>query len=117
MTNYNYTKIDTEQCHFYAIAGVEELPSGERLFIEVDGQPIVVFNIGGNFFAIGDVCTHDEGPLGDGRLENYEIICPRHGAHFDVRSGKAVSFPAVIDTPAYPIRVENGQIEIGLPVA
>jgi 3-phenylpropionate/trans-cinnamate dioxygenase ferredoxin component len=117
MTNYNYTKIDAEQCHFYVIGTVDELPAGERMFLEVDGQAIVVFNIAGSFYAIGDVCTHDEGPLGDGRVEGGEIICPRHGAHFDVKSGKALSLPAVIDTPAYPVRVTDGQLEIGLPAA
>ncbi len=60
---------------------------------------IVVFNIAGQFFAIGDVCTHDDGPLGDGELEGYEIVCPRHGAHFDVRTGKAIRLPAVRPTP------------------
>ena len=117
MPNDNDTKIDAGQRHFFAIASVGELPNGERLFIEIDGQPVVVFNIAGNFYAIGDVCTHDEGPLGDGRLEGNEVICPRHGAHFDVQTGKALSLPAVIDTPAYPVRIAYGQIEIGLPTA
>jgi len=117
MTNYSYNKINAEQCIYYVIANVDELPNGKRLFIEVDGHAVVVFNLAGNYYAIGDVCTHDEGPLGDGCLEGDEIICPRHGAHFDVRTGKAVSLPAVIDTPAYPVRVVNGQIEIGLPAA
>lgn len=117
MTNYNYTKIDAEGCHFYAIASLDELKNGERLFLEIDDHPVVVFNIGGNFYAIGDVCTHDEGPLGDGRLEGYELICPRHGAHFDVQTGEALSLPAVVNAPAYPVRVVDGQIEIGLPAA
>ena len=116
MTQYNYTKIAEEQCQFYRIAGVNELPNGERLYLEVDGQPIVVFNIGGNFYAIGDVCTHDDGPLGDGDVEGNEIVCPRHGARFDIRTGKALSLPAVIDTPAYPVRIVDDQIEIGIPV-
>jgi len=117
MTNNNQTKIDIDQYHFFTIASPDELKNGERLFLEIDGQPVVVFNIAGNYYAIGDICTHDEGPLGDGRLEGHELICPRHGAHFDVQTGKALSLPAVIDTPAYPVRVVNGQIEIGLPIA
>jgi 3-phenylpropionate/trans-cinnamate dioxygenase ferredoxin component len=117
MTNYNYTQIDAEQCHFYVIGNVDELPVGERLYIEIDDQPVVVFNIAGKLFAIGDVCTHDEGPLSDGHLEGNEIVCPRHGARFDVQTGEALSLPAVIDTPAYPIRVTDGQIEIGIPTA
>lgn len=113
--NYNYTKLDEKECTFYAIAPIEALPNGERLFLEIDGLPIVVFNIAGHLYAIGDVCTHDEGPLGDGELEGYKVTCPRHGAHFDVRTGKALTLPAVIDIPAYPVRVVDGQIEIGLP--
>jgi 3-phenylpropionate/trans-cinnamate dioxygenase ferredoxin subunit len=76
----------------------------------------VVFNIAGNFFAIGDVCTHDDGPLGDGELDGYQVICPRHGARFDVRNGKAMALPAVMDTPSYPVRVIDGKIEVGIPV-
>ena len=116
MTLYRYNKFSAEQCQFYNIGTVDELSNGERLFLEVDGQPIVVFNIAGNYFAIGDVCTHDEGPLGDGELEGFEITCPRHGARFDVRTGKALALPAVIDTPSYPVRVVDGFIEIGIPV-
>jgi 3-phenylpropionate/trans-cinnamate dioxygenase ferredoxin component len=99
---------------FYEVARVEDVPAGERLFIEIDGKPIVVFNIGGNFYAIGDTCTHDNGPLGDGELDDHQIICPRHGARFDIRNGKALTAPAFVDTPSYPIRVIDGNIEIGL---
>ena len=99
------------------VASVEEVPNGERLFIEIDGEAVVVFNIAGAYFAIADLCSHDDGPLGDGELEQeYDISCPRHGAHFDVRTGKALSLPAVADIPAYPVRVRNGEIEIGLPI-
>jgi 3-phenylpropionate/trans-cinnamate dioxygenase ferredoxin subunit len=75
----------------------------------------VIFNIGGTIFAIADVCSHDDGPVGEGELHGYEIICPRHGASFDLRTGKVLSLPAVLDIPAYPVRIVNGQIEIGLP--
>jgi 3-phenylpropionate/trans-cinnamate dioxygenase ferredoxin subunit len=104
-----------EEFEFYEVAPAEEIPAGERLFIEVGGEPIVIFNIAGNYFAIGDVCTHDGGPLGDGDLDGYQVICPRHGARFDVRSGKALTLPAVVDAPDYPVRVKNGNIEIGMP--
>jgi len=100
---------------YVQIVRAEELPPGERLFLEVAGDPIVVFNIAGKYFAIGDTCTHDDGPLGDGELDGYQIICPRHGARFDIRSGKALTLPAVVDTPSYPVRVVDGMIEIGIP--
>lgn len=103
-----------EKTTYYPVVAVEDLPNGERLFLEIDDQPVVVFNIAGKFFAIGDVCTHDNGPLGEGDLEGYEIICPRHGARFDVRTGKATHLPAVLPTTYYPIRVNEGMVEIGV---
>ncbi len=112
----NYVPVDETRIKYYPIASVDEIPNGERLFIEVNGEPIVVFNLAGKFFAIGDVCTHDDGPLGDGRVEGFEVTCPRHGAHFDVRTGKALTLPAVVDTPSYPVRVVDGQVEIGIPI-
>jgi 3-phenylpropionate/trans-cinnamate dioxygenase ferredoxin subunit len=96
------------------IMAVEELPNGERVFLEIGDIPVVLFNIGGNFYAIGDVCTHDNGPLGDGDLDGFQVICPRHGARFDVRDGKAVKLPAVKPAPAFPVRVKDGKIEIGI---
>lgn len=111
---YNYTQ-KTENIEFVEIAPASELPNGERLFVEVEGKSIVIFNIADEIFAIGDICSHDDGPLGDGDLEGYNIVCPRHGAEFDVRSGKVMSMPAVVDIPAYPIRVEEGMIQLGLP--
>lgn len=111
---FNYTEFDEEKADYYAI-GQADLPNGGRLFVEIDNRPIVVFNITGKFFAIGDVCTHDDGPLGDGDLEEYNIVCPRHGAEFDVCTGKAMSMPAVVDIPAYPVKVRDGQIWVGIP--
>ena len=114
---FNYTQYDPAQCEFIPVAAVEDLPNGERMFIEIDHETIVIFNIAGQYFAIADVCSHDSGPVGDGDLEdNFQISCPRHGGRFDVRSGKAVMFPAVEDIPAYPVRVVAGELQIGLPL-
>jgi 3-phenylpropionate/trans-cinnamate dioxygenase ferredoxin subunit len=112
---FNYTTLDETQVEFFDIAPVSELPNGERLFIELGGKSIVVFNIAGQYFAIADICTHDDGPLGDGDLEGYNIVCPRHGGEFDVRTGKAVQMPVVVDVPAYPVRVVDETIQIGIP--
>jgi 3-phenylpropionate/trans-cinnamate dioxygenase ferredoxin component len=100
---------------YHPICKVDELPDGERLFIEIAHEPIVIFNLAGKVFAIGDVCSHDGGPVGDGEIVDHKIICPRHGAKFDIFTGKAVGLPAVEDIPAYPIRINAGQIEIGVP--
>ena len=86
------------------------------MLLEIDGEPLVVFNIAGEYYCIADLCSHDNGPVGEGELEGYEVICPRHGARFDARNGKVLALPAVEDIPAYPVRVVDGIIEIGLPV-
>ena len=110
---FNYSQMDETKAEFYEI-GPASLVNGERLFVEIDGKPIVVFNIAGQYFAIGDVCTHDEGPLGDGLLDDHSVVCPRHGAEFDVRTGKALSMPAVVDIPAFPVKIQDGNIFIGI---
>lgn len=113
---YNYHKLDPNRCEFIGVGREDEVPPGERLYVEIDGNPIVIFNIAGQLFAIADICSHDSGPLGEGDLDGYEISCPRHGAEFDVRTGKVLSLPAVEDIPTYPVRVRDGEIEVGLPI-
>jgi 3-phenylpropionate/trans-cinnamate dioxygenase ferredoxin component len=111
---FNYTQ-QTENIEFVDIAPASELPNGERLFVEIEGKSIVIFNIADGLFAIGDICTHDDGPLGDGDLEGYNIVCPRHGAEFDVRTGEVMQMPAVVDIPAYPVKVVDGMLQVGMP--
>ena len=75
----NYTQIDPEKLEFVVVASLDEIQNGERLFVQIDEYDIVVFNIAGKIFAIADVCSHDDGPLGEGEFETeYEIACPRH---------------------------------------
>ena len=99
---------------YYPVCHVEDLATGERLFIKLGDDPVVIFNIAGDYYAIADVCTHDDGPLGEGEIEDHEIVCPRHGARFDVRTGEVLALPAVKGVPSYPIRVKGGMIEIGV---
>lgn len=112
---FNYKTLDESKVEFLDIAPASEIPNGERLFVEVEGLSLVLFNIAGQFYAIGDICSHDDGPVGEGDLEGFNIVCPRHGGEFDVRNGKAVQLPAVVDIPAYPVRDVNGMIQVGLP--
>ena len=112
---FNYTQVENSKVEFIEIAPASELPSGERLFVEVEGKSLVIFNIADQFFAIGDICSHDDGPVGEGDLENFNIVCPRHGGEFDVRTGRAVQMPAVVDIPAYPVKVVDGMIHVGIP--
>lgn len=112
---FNYAAYSEEQVEFVEIGPAEDLPAGERMFIEVDEYHMVIFNLAGMLYSIGDVCSHDYGPVGEGDLDGMEIICPRHGARFDIRTGKVTALPATEDIPAYPVRVRNGQIEVGVP--
>jgi 3-phenylpropionate/trans-cinnamate dioxygenase ferredoxin subunit len=112
---FDYKKIEESKIEYVEIAPISELPNGERLFVEVGGKALVIFNIAGQLFAIGDICSHDDGPLGDGDLEGFNIVCPRHGGEFDVQTGKAVQMPAVVDIPAYPVKVVDGMIQVGIP--
>lgn len=112
----SYKKIDPATADYVPIGPAAEVGSGQRRIVEIDGQAIAVFNIAGTYYAIADVCSHDDGPVAEGDLVGeYEIECPRHGAHFDVRSGKVLSFPAIVDIPAYPVKVEEGELMVGLP--
>jgi 3-phenylpropionate/trans-cinnamate dioxygenase ferredoxin subunit len=112
---FNYTTFDESKIEYLDIAPASELPTGERLFVEIEGKPIVIFNIAGQFYSIADVCSHDDGPVGEGDIEGYSISCPRHGAEFDVRTGQVMSMPAVVDIPAYPVKILDGMIQIGIP--
>jgi 3-phenylpropionate/trans-cinnamate dioxygenase ferredoxin component len=111
----NYTTMEESQLEFIGVAPASELHNGERLFVDIGSRSLVIFNVAGQLFAIGDVCSHDDGPVGDGILNGWRIVCPRHGAEFDIRTGKVLQMPAVVDIPAYPVRVVNGQIEVGIP--
>ena len=112
----NYNEVSADSVEFVSVSKINEVGNGDRLYVEIDDLELVLFNIAGEYFAIGDVCSHDDGPLGDGEIDAYDVICPRHGARFDVRSGQATSLPAVTSIPSYPVRISGDDIEIGFPV-
>jgi 3-phenylpropionate/trans-cinnamate dioxygenase ferredoxin subunit len=99
---------------YVKVAEADELRPGEKMLIELDGQFIALINVDGNYYAIDDVCTHDGGPLAEGELDGHEIICPRHGARFDVRTGEALSMPAFEPVTTYEVKVEGKDILIAL---
>jgi 3-phenylpropionate/trans-cinnamate dioxygenase ferredoxin subunit len=78
-------------------------------------QRILVARCDGHIYAMDDRCTHDNGPLGEGELDGCEIECPRHGARFDVKTGKALCLPAVGSVRTYSVEVREGEIYVGLP--
>jgi 3-phenylpropionate/trans-cinnamate dioxygenase ferredoxin subunit len=100
---------------FIAVADTADIALGRVKVVEVDGRRIALCNVDGEFFAIDDVCTHDGGSLDQGELYDDIIECPRHGARFDVRTGKVLALPAVKPVNTYPLRVEGTQIQVALP--
>ena len=91
-------------------ADVDALKPGDVRVVDADGTAIAVFNVAGEFFALEDVCTHDGGQLTGGCIEDGEVVCPRHGARFSIRSGEALTPPAYEPTAVFPIRIEDGKV-------
>jgi 3-phenylpropionate/trans-cinnamate dioxygenase ferredoxin component len=87
----------------------------DRLVVKVEGEryPVLIVRIDQEVFAIADVCTHDKSPLSDGPVENCHIACTRHGARFDLRTGKA-TLPAPRPVKTYPARLEGGIVYLEL---
>ena len=99
---------------FTKIAQVSEISPGGRKLLDIDGRAVALFNVGGTFYAIDDVCTHDGGPLAEGELKGCEIECPRHGARFDVRTGAALCMPAFEPVAAHEVKVEGNDVLVRL---
>lgn len=94
------------------VARVSDIPLGGSMVVRLDDVPVAVFHLADGWYAIEDVCTHDGGPVAEGRLEGCTIECPRHGARFDLKSGAALCFPAVSPVPTYPVRVVGDEVQV-----
>lgn len=101
-----------ESVNFETVATTDEIQPGERMVVEVGRRWVAVFNVDGQYYAIEDRCTHDDGPLAEGELYGCEIECPRHGARFDIRTGQVTAPPALVDVLAYAVRVIGDEIQI-----
>ena len=99
---------------FHKIATTEEVAPGEAKRYMVEGRPVALCNVDGEFHAFEDICTHQFTHLTDGEFEGAEITCPLHGAKFDIRSGKALTLPAVKPVPKHEVKVEGGTIYVAL---
>ena len=99
---------------FVRVATLAEFDDRDKLLVEVEDRLVVLFRVEGEIFALDDVCTHDDGPLGEGQLTGHEIACPRHGAKFDVRTGQALTMPATRPTAAHEVKLEGSAIYVRL---
>ena len=97
---------------FVPVAKTTEIAVGELKPVAVDGKPLLICHTAEGFFAIDDTCTHDDGPLADGWLEDNAIECPRHGARFDVKTGKVLCLPAAVPIKSYPVKLDGEAIQV-----
>jgi len=100
------------------VAAASDVPLNEvRVVACAGGRSLALSNIDGEYYAIDNVCTHDGGPLGEGRVRNGRVICPRHGAAFDAKTGRVMSLPAVKSVRAYPVTREGDDLLIDCEAA
>ncbi len=94
------------------VAKTDDFPPGSYRTVEIDDVQVAVFNLDGNYHAIEDVCTHDYGCLTGGDWEGEQIVCPRHGARFNIKTGEALTPPAYEAVATLPVRVEDAMVQV-----
>ncbi len=99
---------------YVRVCRVADLPDPGKTVVEVGDRLVGLFHVSGTFWAIDDLCTHDGGPLAEGELDDHTIRCPRHGALFDIRSGRALTMPATRPTVAHEVKVVGDEVYIRL---
>ena len=97
---------------FVTVAKVGDLNPGEMMYVEVGDEPVVLINLDGEFYALSDICTHEEASLSDGEIVGDEIECPLHGGAFDIRTGQPVAFPVVVPAETYRVRVVGDAVQV-----
>jgi nitrite reductase/ring-hydroxylating ferredoxin subunit len=97
---------------FIKVATTDEIAPGQAKLVEVGGNEIALFNVGGSFHAIDNTCTHVGGPLCEGEIDGAEVTCPWHGAIFDVTTGQVLGPPAAQSVTRYNVRVNGSDVEV-----
>ena len=95
---------------FVKVAESKDIEPSSMKAVDVAGEKVCIINIEGNYYAIGNVCTHVGGPLDEGTLEGYEVECPWHGSKFDVRTGEPTKPPARRAVATYEVKIEDNNI-------
>jgi 3-phenylpropionate/trans-cinnamate dioxygenase ferredoxin subunit len=98
------------------VCPVEDLPPGSVKLVHAGSITVGVYNLNGKYCAIEDRCSHDDGPLCEGDFDAEEgyAVCPRHGAHIDICSGRPLTLPAVLPVETFPVHVEDGLVKVDL---
>ena len=89
---------------------VSDIPDPGKRTVELDGHSLVIFHVGGRFWATDGLCTHESAPLGEGELDGFEIECPWHGARFDIRDGRALTLPATRPICVHAVKIEGDDV-------
>jgi len=97
---------------FVTVAKVGDLKPGEMTYVEVGDDPVCLINLDGEYYALSDICTHEEASLSDGTIEGDEIECPLHGGAFNIRTGEPVAFPVVVPAETYRVRVVGDEVQV-----
>ena len=95
---------------FLKVAKVGDIAPGRTKIVEIGDEQVALCNVDGQIYAIENVCTHDDGPLGQGYLQGEEIECPRHGAKFNVRTGQVKVLPAITPVPTLEVKIDGDDI-------
>lgn len=114
---YRGDQDSTEETAFVKVASTSAFDDQSALCLEKNDTAIALFKTDDGFYALNNTCTHRDGPLCEGTLDDYEVECPLHGARFDVRTGEAAAMPAPDDVASYDVRVRGDDIEVELQVA
>ena len=97
------------------VAEVSDIPDHGVKKVSVEGVDIAIFKLDGNFYATGDTCTHEQASLSEGEVDGDNIICARHGATFNIKTGEVLALPAVVPLTTYRIKVEGDNIMLEVP--
>ena len=100
---------------WHRVAPAAEIPAGRMQGYQVGDRDIVICNSRDGWFALEDVCTHAYARMHEGRLRGCRLICPLHGASFDIRDGSVLGAPATAPLATFPLRIVEDQVEIALP--
>ncbi len=96
------------------VARADEVQEGRAKVVEAKGKRLALARVGGQVYAVQDLCTHDNGPLGEGVVIEETIECPRHGARFDVKTGRPVTLPAVVPVQTFPVKTSGDDVLVEL---
>lgn len=100
---------------WHDLCAVNDLPPDNRLVLTIGSISLLLINVNGEIFAVENLCPHDGGKLHEGPVDGTEVICPRHGARFCLRTGEVLAPPATEDIDSFPTRVNGSRIEVFIP--